>query len=583
MTKPNVISLIHFSDDQQVDDDRAGVPGQRLRIDAGVAFHHLNVLREVIVIDVSGQYVADDSRFQEIFRDLKSGAADGVIVAEQSRLVRPQHWADFAVLDHFKRNRRLIWTPTECIDPNTQAGWYTLTVGGMVSGGELQNMVDRFQRGKKVFHLSGRHASSDEALPRGVQYVRTRDPRTGKTVAWRWQHDGFYSERMKKAFGLLVSTNLSFEAMAAEVGGYTRKGLKESLQNPIWIGLRRFQWKGGEEYTPMGRGGKPGKKRRRQFRIEPTLVPIDIPHLVSDEVFQRTQEIIAERALAFRKSKERNAGRQRFLANGLLRCPCGDPLYTRYGGRGSHLDAYHCASTLKGAGGCGVRSFRRDPVDQTIRHIITERLLDLAFLRGMLAAVVKKAKQPTDAGRAKREAALAKLEKGRKELVLSMAKGDITRTEFKEDAEVIDREIRDLKAMLPALPVPDADAKHYLEAITHAFAEFGLLPFAEQREILRRAIKEIVIDGRQSPSIPSLTLNGGFLGGFKRSGCGANSTLPSRPQETRRLRPIQQFAMDRIAIIDWLEAVPLPGAQALVQLPANATKAPRSSAFSQDF
>jgi hypothetical protein len=91
-----------------------------------------------------------------------------VIVAEMSRLVRPQNFSDFA-LDHFKKNHRLIWTPTEVVDVTTQAGWCAATVQGMASGGELQNMVDRFQRGKKVFHMSGRHASSDRALPRGVE------------------------------------------------------------------------------------------------------------------------------------------------------------------------------------------------------------------------------------------------------------------------------------------------------------------------------------------------------------------------------------------------------------------------------
>src|SRR5262249_39034237 len=152
-----------------------------------------------------------------------------------------------------------------------------------------------------------------------------------------------------------------------------------------------------------------------------------------------------EHSLRFCKSKEKNASRQRFLMNGLARCACGKPLYPRYGSRGSHLDAYYCASCLNGGPRCGMRSIRRDTLDQTIRRIVTERLLNLAFLRTLLAAMVKKAAQPVDAGQAKREAALAKLEKGRKELLLSMAKGDITRTEFKEAADVIDREIRELK------------------------------------------------------------------------------------------------------------------------------------------
>jgi hypothetical protein len=161
---------------------------------------------------------------------------------------------------------------------------------------------------------------------------------------------------------------------------------------------------------------------------------------------------------------------------------------------------------------------------------VTERLLDVAFLRTLLAAVVKKAKQPSDAGRAKLEAALAKLEKGRKEQVLSMAMGDLSPGAVQGSRRR--SRLRELQAMLPAPPMPDADAKDYLECIVRAFAEFSMLPFADQREILRRTVREVVIDGRRSPSIPSTTLNGGFLAGFRsrHSGCGANSKLPSRPR-----------------------------------------------------
>jgi hypothetical protein len=537
-----VISLIRFSDDQQIDDDRAGIPGQRLRIEAGVALHNLNIIWEEIVIDVSGKHVAGNLQFQHIFAALKSGEAKGVIVAEQSRLVRPQYWQDFAILDHLKRNHCCLYTPTERIDANTQAGWYTLTVGGMVSGGELQNMVDRFQRGKRIFHQSGRWASSDAANPRGVDYIRTRDPKTGKVVGFQWRHDGIDSERMRKAFGLLISANLSFEEIAARIGGgWTGKGVKDSLQNPIWISLRRYQYASGEEYTPTRRDGKPGKKRRHQIKLaEPMLVDISpealgeagLPRLVSKEVFERAQSIIAEQALHFRKSKEKNAGRMRHLASGgILRCACGEPLYTRYDSHGgSDLDAYYCASSLKGAK-CGARSMRRIVVDSALRRILTECLLNVAFLKTVLAGVAKKAAQPADASRAKLEAKLAKLERGRKELIMSMTQGDITRTEFKEAADQNDRERRDLLALLPAPPTPDADAKYYLEAIIRAFAEFDMLPLSDQREILRRAAKEIVIDARRTPVIPSITLSGGFLSGFRS---GANSRLPSRSRCLRQ-------------------------------------------------
>ena len=53
----------------------------------------------------------------------------------------------------------------------------------------------------------------------------------------------------------------------------------------------------------------------------------------------------------------------------------------------------------------------------------------------------------------------------------------------------------------------DMDALARGLAIT--FARFSSLPAAERWELLRRAVRKIILDG---PMIPSITLRGGFLG-----------------------------------------------------------------------
>jgi DNA invertase Pin-like site-specific DNA recombinase len=110
--------------------------------------------------------------------DLKTGAISGVIVAEQSCLVRPGKWADFGVLDHFKDNGVLIYIPSDRIDPNTRAGWYTLTVGGMISGNELNTLRERLDGEKQRIREKGKRPGGDHMLPRDVRYrarVRSRD------------------------------------------------------------------------------------------------------------------------------------------------------------------------------------------------------------------------------------------------------------------------------------------------------------------------------------------------------------------------------------------------------------------------
>jgi DNA invertase Pin-like site-specific DNA recombinase len=82
--------------------------------------------------------------------ELTDPTLSGVLVPEQSRLVRPESFDDWQILGHFQRNRKLIYTPTGKIDPNTPEGRMALTVGGMMSGAELITLKGRFARGKNA-------------------------------------------------------------------------------------------------------------------------------------------------------------------------------------------------------------------------------------------------------------------------------------------------------------------------------------------------------------------------------------------------------------------------------------------------
>jgi hypothetical protein len=72
------------------------------------------------------------------------------------------------------------------------------------------------------------------------------DPETGKVLSAAWEHDGVDSERVKHAYGLLLA-DLSFEQIATEIGGgWTGKGIRESLMNAIWLGKRSYCYEAKE-------------------------------------------------------------------------------------------------------------------------------------------------------------------------------------------------------------------------------------------------------------------------------------------------------------------------------------------------
>ena len=59
-------------------------------------------------------------------------------------------------------------------------------------------------------------------------------------------------------------------------------------------------------------------------------------------------------------------------------------------------------------------------------------------------------------------------------------------------------------------PAPAIDLEALSARAGRAFGLFASLPFEQKRELLRRAIRDIVIDGG---TFPSLRVRGGFSGG----------------------------------------------------------------------
>jgi DNA invertase Pin-like site-specific DNA recombinase len=344
--RPEVISLIRFSTNEQVAEGRAGVEGQRSVNRASAAFHGVKIRREIVVVDVSGRHVMHDPQFQQLFEELKDPTLSGVLVPEQSRIVRPETFDDWPVLAHFQRNHKLIYTPTGRIDPNTPEGRMALTVGGMISGEELITLRDRFNRGKATKRVEGKHVGGNQTLPKTVRYVKERNA-NGKVVRAYWELLPLEVERMKRAFQLLFEGD-SYEVIAEKIGGgWTGNGLRRAMMNPIHIGIRRYEWEAtGSEYMPRATANDPKPKMRR--RLQKRAAPLDVPTreelergekppviepIITFAEWDRAQEITAARTTRWRKSKLKNEGRPRFLGSGISECSCGQPMYTRYGGR----------------------------------------------------------------------------------------------------------------------------------------------------------------------------------------------------------------------------------------------------------
>jgi hypothetical protein len=285
--------------------------------------------------------------------------------------------------------------------------------------------------------------------------------------------------RVRQAYDLLFERR-SWKDIAARIGGgFTYNGAKTSLQNPIWMGIRRYT---------IGREA-------------PLELKVIDPPLISPERWQAAQAIILEKRTRWTKTKRP----AHVLLSGLVRCACGQPCCVRVNNRCGY---YFCFTGFPGRGPrCGARSVQQKAADQEVTDYVATRLIDAAYLRTLLARF-ESAAPSRDQNTEKLACQRQKLEAERQRLLRLTLKGICTEEEFACEAKRIEAEMKDLDRLAPT-PVPVTfDAAGFIVGISRAFARFAKQPFNEQRDLLRIVFREIVLpDG----AITGMTLNGGFL------------------------------------------------------------------------
>jgi DNA invertase Pin-like site-specific DNA recombinase len=503
----DVISLLRVSTAEQATEGRSGIERQRQINSDGARFHRVRIIREIEAVDVSGRHVKFDPDFQKLFHDLRTSPIRGVIVSEQSRIFRPENFSDFAILEEFRANHKLIYTPQSVIDPNTDEGWMSLIMNGMMSGQELRRIRERMVSGKQRDRKAGKHPSGPHLLPRGVRYIRPLDAegRVIRGAMGRWEYDGVDSERVKRMFELFLAGR-TYEDIAVEVGGgWSGCGVKKTLQNPIWIGTRAYRYK-SHEYTRPGEA----KPRRRSIpREDPLEVGIALDPLVSREAFERVQEMMERRAHQWRKRKLKNSHRARFLLAGLGRCACGKTLYHSYGSRRESHGRYYCSSQRHGPRCEGI-AMRRDCLEEAVERAVSEQLTNRSVLKTILARAMQSEPQQDSDAKATLKRLQADIKKRRQRVIQNFEDGDISRDQKRDKLNALAAELHRLELEAGVTTMPRHTAKDICQQIVEVFQDFKRLPFERKRDLLFRAVREIIIDTRNR-NIPMVILNGNWL------------------------------------------------------------------------
>jgi len=201
-----VIELIRVSTEQQAGEDRAGIPAQREANRRTARSYGLEIARTIEIVDVSGASVLMSSEMQELVRLMESPEIHGVVTKEFSRLIRPERFTDYALLQAFIDTNTVLYLPDGPIDLASKSGRLLGTIRAAIAGLERREILDRMQDAKEAMRRAGKHAGGATSLPYGVGYTDER--------LWFYTAE---AEKVKRAFAMFLSGQTSYTVISEKL------------------------------------------------------------------------------------------------------------------------------------------------------------------------------------------------------------------------------------------------------------------------------------------------------------------------------------------------------------------------------
>jgi DNA invertase Pin-like site-specific DNA recombinase len=474
-----VIELIRVSTEGQAAADRAGIPAQRAVNRKTAAQNDLSIVRSIEISDVSGAAVLRTPEIQELLRLIESPQVHGVVAKEFSRLMRPENFSDYVLLQAFADSNTILYLPEGPIDLSSKSGRLLGTIRAAMAGCERSEILERMWLAKEEKRRRGENPQSYVCLPKGVTFDRA----SGK---WSYTAE---AEKVKEAFRMFLSGNTSYTDIGAKLG-IDPPSLKVMLRNPIYCGWRIISQK--RDPSPSAHKAKPDGRQADRPKIdrapdEVIRIKVFDEPLVSEQDFQRAQEIMATKRLKHWRAHPDH--HQRWTYNGFLTCGlCQNLVYTKfYHGR----DYYICKSRRNG-NGCPSSYMRRVQLEEKLDGIFEYRFTDKGFLtelaQGQLGTTVAE-EHTLRLQKARSE--IQRLTKKRDRVLESYFEGILTREERDQKLHEVDRDLGMYRQWLSEEAPLSSFSPDVLANVFSVFTEWKLLDRSDKRRLLSCLVPEI--------------------------------------------------------------------------------------------
>lgn len=487
----NAIELIRVSTEQQAAEDRAGIPAQREANRRTARVYGLSIVRTVEIVDVSGASVLKSPEMQELLRLMESPEIHGVVAKEFSRLIRPEKFTDYALLQHFIDTQTVLYLPDGPIDLASKTGRLLGTIRAAVAGMERREIVERMMDAKESMRRSGKHPGGGNSLPYGVGYSNDR--------GWHYTAD---AEKVRDAFRIFLSGNTSYSRIGERLN-IPRTSVRFILENPIYAGWRVYDEKrdpSAAAYVPRPDGRQGYRKKIKRSAEDIIRVQVFDQGLVSGEEFERVQEIIElKRRKHWRSYEDKPV---RYTYNGFLTCgACDSLVYTH----SAKYDFYVCKSANSrerrirasaGLGRCENQYMLRTKLESKLDTLLGEKLRDRSFVERLVDGY--NSESESAAGDGRRQAVLAakmtSLQEKRERVMDSFFEGLISKEDCTNRVDLIDRDVSAFERVLAESPRRISSASvNEIRAAVEPLAEWEFLTREDKRSLLAILCPEISV------------------------------------------------------------------------------------------
>jgi DNA invertase Pin-like site-specific DNA recombinase len=475
MTK-RTLELIRVSTESQAGSDRASIPSQRAINRRTAMAYGLTIVRSIEMSDVSGASVLLAPEMRELLALMNDREIHGVVAREFSRLMRPENFSDYALLQAFSDTNTILYLPEGPIDFSSKTGRLMGTIRAAIAGMERTEILERIWSAKEEKRKAGELGQSKIVLPYGVDY----DFATRK---WGYTADAL---RVKEGFRLLLSGNTNYNEIARALDMSSRT-LNRAFRNPIYTGLRVISEKRDMSQAGKGvavNGRQADRKKIKRTPDEVIRIKVISDPLISEREFEQAQRIMDLKAKSHWRMNSQTE--HHFVYNGFLQCVCGEPVHTQPNSGRRRADYYRCSMK------CGEPYMRRDLLDPHLNRIFAKRLTSPTFLRRNVVPAIKKQRGPSpDVDRAQRQ--IESLDSKRQRVLDAYFDNVISAVERDARVAAIDRERRAFETIASAArPQPDLNLDTLVKTFA-PFAEFDLLNREDKRALLNILTPEIVV------------------------------------------------------------------------------------------